>query len=96
MTGFAGGMFVITFEERGPPDNGWSGAKYTGPVYWLGIYTSRMVGIPLWAVFLVAVIPSSIGWRRYRRPPPGRCQKCGYDLTGNVTGVCPECGTEIL
>ena len=22
-----------------------------------------------------------------------RCRACGYDLTGNVSGVCPECGT---
>jgi hypothetical protein len=22
------------------------------------------------------------------------CQKCGYDLTGNVSGRCPECGEE--
>ena len=31
---------------------------------------------------------------RERRPfyPPGHCQKCGYNLTGNVSGVCPECG----
>lgn len=21
------------------------------------------------------------------------CRACGYDLTGNVSGVCPECGT---
>ena len=25
---------------------------------------------------------------------PGHCRKCGYDLTGNVSGVCPECGTK--
>lgn len=25
----------------------------------------------------------------------GHCQKCGYDLTGNVSGVCPECGTPV-
>lgn len=24
-----------------------------------------------------------------------RCLHCGYDLTGNESGVCPECGTEI-
>jgi len=24
--------------------------------------------------------------------PPGRCPACGYDLTGNVSGICPECG----
>jgi len=23
----------------------------------------------------------------------GHCRKCGYDLTGNVSGICPECGT---
>lgn len=22
------------------------------------------------------------------------CSRCGYDLTGNVSGVCPECGTK--
>jgi len=25
--------------------------------------------------------------------PPGHCKKCGYNLIGNVSGVCPECGT---
>jgi ABC-type ATPase with predicted acetyltransferase domain len=30
-----------------------------------------------------------------RRFGPGHCQKCGYDLTGNVSGRCPECGTAI-
>ena len=23
------------------------------------------------------------------------CYVCGYDLTGNVSGVCPECGTHV-
>ena len=31
--------------------------------------------------------------RRWRRRRRGLCTKCGYDLTGNTTGVCPECGT---
>lgn len=26
------------------------------------------------------------------RTRPGHCQSCAYDLTGNVSGVCPECG----
>jgi hypothetical protein len=25
-------------------------------------------------------------------PPDGACVNCGYDLTGNLSGVCPECG----
>lgn len=31
-------------------------------------------------------------WRRRRK---GWCLKCGYDLTGNVTGACPECGARV-
>ena len=31
--------------------------------------------------------------RRWRRE--GRCLRCGYDLTGNVSGRCPECGESI-
>lgn len=31
--------------------------------------------------------------RRYRRRKRGLCLTCGYDLTGNTSGVCPECGT---
>lgn len=32
--------------------------------------------------------------RRYRRER-GLCERCAYDLTGNTSGVCPECGTKI-
>ena len=31
-------------------------------------------------------------WRRHRRRKRGLCLKCGYNLAGNVSGVCPECG----
>jgi len=30
--------------------------------------------------------------RRRRRRVRGLCIHCGYNLTGNVSGVCPECG----
>jgi hypothetical protein len=30
-----------------------------------------------------------------RRHKVGFCSRCGYDLTGNVSGVCPECGTAV-
>jgi hypothetical protein len=33
--------------------------------------------------------------RRWRRRRRGLCRHCGYDLTGNVSGVCPECGKTI-
>ncbi len=51
-------------------------------------------------VWPLLVIPISIlfrSWRSYRltryRHGHGLCVECGYDLTGNVSGVCPECGT---
>lgn len=30
-----------------------------------------------------------------RRRRPGACRRCGYDLTGNASGRCPECGQTI-
>ena len=30
--------------------------------------------------------------RRLERAAKGLCLRCGYDLTGNISGVCPECG----
>jgi hypothetical protein len=47
--------------------------------------------VPFWALFLCVAIPTAWTWERDRRPPKGHCQQCGYDLTGNVSGVCPEC-----
>jgi hypothetical protein len=39
-------------------------------------------------------------WRKYARELPFaprgiQCVACGYNLTGNVSGRCPECGTTI-
>jgi len=55
-------------------------------------YITRSTFLPLWVPALTFVIPTVLLWYRDRRPPKGHCQNCGYNLTGNVTGVCPECG----
>ena len=34
-------------------------------------------------------------WQRRRHAARGRCPACGYDLTGNASGTCPECGTAV-
>ena len=47
-------------------------------------------------VFLAAIAaPNALLWYLLRRYPPGHCPRCGYDLIGNTTGICPECGTGI-
>ena len=51
--------------------------------------------VPMWLLIATVAIPTAFLWYRDRRPPPGRCRRCGYDLTGNVSGRCPECGERI-
>jgi hypothetical protein len=52
----------------------------------------------LWAV-LFLVYPTVVffrgPYRRHRRRKKGLCLNCGYSLTGNVSGVCPDCGEQI-
>ena len=51
--------------------------------------------IPLWIPLSIALPVTLWLWLRRRRRKEGHCGKCGYDLTGNVSGRCPECGHEI-
>lgn len=56
----------------------------------------NMIVFPLWlplAFMSLLTLVLFIGGRARRIE--GLCGKCGYDLRGNVSGVCPECGTEI-
>ena len=52
----------------------------------------KIIALPLLPVLLVIGVSTALLWYRDRRPPKGHCQNCDYDLTGNVSGVCPECG----
>jgi hypothetical protein len=58
--------------------------------------------VPDWFILaLLAILPAAWlirgAWRlrpwRWEHKPEGRCRACGYDLTGNQSGTCPECGT---
>ena len=67
----------------------WSG----GPAKSVDTYLS--LSLPYWFLTLVfALLPTIwlIKWRRRRNLPDNPCPSCGYDLTGNESGECPECG----
>jgi len=57
--------------------------------------------IPLWSPFILFATYPTISFirgplRRYRRRRKGLCIQCGYNLRGNTTGICSECGMEII
>lgn len=35
-------------------------------------------------------------WQVRRKSDVPLCDRCGYNLTGNASGICPECGTPIV
>src|SRR3954465_6541150 len=53
-------------------------------------YSPRFT-IPLWPiVFGTAILPAYwLRQRLRRRPNPGLCPTCRYNLTGNTSGTCP-------
>ncbi len=50
---------------------------------------------PIWLLVAAVGFPTAILWWRDRRPKAGFCKVCKYDLTGNVSGRCPECGKAV-
>ena len=66
-------------------------------------YRSYQLTVPLRAVpvlvLLFCTYPAIVFFRgpysRYRRRRKGLCIHCCYNLTGNVSGICPECGQKV-
>ena len=65
-----------------------------------GRYTQiTHLSVPYWGVFTLFFIGFLVtfvrAYRRLRQLGLNICRYCGYNLTGNVSGVCPECGNKI-
>jgi hypothetical protein len=85
------GWWVISDLER---SNIGCWRRYCWPRFWVdsgGVYRATF---PLWPILIVSALMFAYAARRCRRPAVGCCQSCGYNLTGNVSGRCPECGTD--
>ena len=85
------GSFQVTWRQRG----------VMNPGIWGSTFHITSLTSSFWLPVLAAVLYPTIAFirgplRRYRRRKKGLCLECGYDLTGNVTGVCSEYGQDIL
>ena len=49
----------------------------------------------LWSLYFMIGPAVAARLRTSEWLPPGFCRNCGYDLTGNVSGRCPECATPV-
>jgi len=102
---WAGRVFVVWDEPWSiiPVDISWyPPEQHSSPFSWwfdkwrsTGAGGVRYTGahIPTWVLVVLVAMPTLGLWRCDRRRQPGLCIKCGYDLRGNESEVCPECGS---
>jgi len=89
--------YSIVSEKRKQPF-GFDIARYTG-----GRVTLRVLILPYWFIFVITgalpiycVVRTQHRYRvRRHRLKNNLCISCGYNLTGNISGTCPECGEKI-
>ena len=72
----------------------WLACGIAHPTWYGGGPVHPLNRADLWAWPLLAIAASAAALRIARPAAPlvGVCAACGYDLTANVSGVCPECG----
>jgi uncharacterized paraquat-inducible protein A len=59
------------------------------PVLGVALIGAAAVMLPLWLL----IRPTEL---QDERRAKGLCVRCGYDIRGNTSGVCPECGSRRL
>ena len=103
--GFARGALEMGFRGEA---GGWGNPRFDFEVsptfnpgslqpFFTGGYppNATLIAISLWLPTLLAfVATATLFVIDRRRIPSGHC-KCGYSLTGNTSGRCPECGLKV-
>jgi MFS family permease len=90
-------VFIESSNELGGYE---SGAVAQGAAHWLGAAGGAVFSVVFGGIGTILVVAGMAWWlpelRRLGRlelpKDPTRCATCDFDLTGNTTGVCPECG----
>jgi hypothetical protein len=85
---------IATFlnRQKGPSDWGpFSWALATGGFHYL-FFEYWLPLVAFGAVPCTVLVHRLV---RKRRQSQNHCAQCDYDLTGNISGVCPECGEAI-
>ena len=89
---------MLTLDERrlklanGDPCLGCQSSRHIFVVYWSYEVPNWLAWSGCGAASLALIGPLLLRPWLQRCKSVWQCQKCGYDLTGNVSGVCPECG----
>ena len=69
------------------------------PVDSSGPTSAWKAGAPHWFILIAVSVPLMLFLVKrltaYLNVPPGHCPMCHYNLTGNTSGICPECGTAV-
>ncbi len=83
----------------------WRSPGFLYTRYWtaptnLPYINGRSLSVRYWFLILLLNVYPAIAFirgplRRWRRTQRGLCGTCGYNLTGNASGMCPECGEKL-
>ena len=57
---------------------------------------SRYFHLPYWIVLAPMALLTCCGWLFPRQRKRLHCDRCGYSLIGNASGICPECGQPVM
>lgn len=83
---------------------GWGIASLFFGIWFVPTAVMNLLDLEIWSLFFgggpamgLSAIAYSIRLRANDdRLKEGHCHQCGYDLTANVSGRCPECGTPVI